>query len=710
MPDFGVAGNKRHSSVPEVFPGADETTPSRAEYFTWINNTNEGATAEQTLINFAFFRFLREKFGMQLDLYVFDAGAIDGAGFYGSTDSERFRRQFPEGFGPLAAAARKLGFRLGVWGGPDGFGDTPESARKRIEEMTALCRDHGFELFKFDLVCGSFVPEHETFFIEMLSRCRRYVPELILLNHRLPLSEAGLRHATTFLWEGAESYIDVHSFNPVTAPHHRAGALMRGLTPGLTRLAEDHGVCLSSCLDGWDDELILQAFGRSLILAPQIYGNPWLLRDSELPKLAGIFKLHRRFRDILVHADPLPERRYGPSAVSRGDGAQRFVTLRNLSWRPVERTIRLEELGLTEPAEVEVRSFHPRECRYGLFPLDGRVKVRIPPFRSFLLYAGRPLEGECSVPPDAVRDPEPVALGRLRQVEQPGDMAELYEAAAFAIDNNSLEQRSLERAGRSRYPAVRAARRAFFSQPAYRARMCADRNLFNADPGLLFGISPLMLDRISPERCCFRLDLGKCEAVDEVVLRTLSQTDLLPLLQENAVDAFVSGDLKEWRRVSFLACAGESRIPVGGRFRYLKLPVFPSRMVEVYALREGRRLSRAHWRANLFQEASVPEFKRIWRGVFRLPSLSGTRRLCVAVEGTFGQEAVCAAWRCGDEIGGFPDRAPSYPGNRWEYYTVPAVRNATFYLPVGRRFSGRELEVTLFCRNAARLRIDGYLI
>ena len=27
-----------------VFPGAGETTPSRSEYFSWINNTNEGAT------------------------------------------------------------------------------------------------------------------------------------------------------------------------------------------------------------------------------------------------------------------------------------------------------------------------------------------------------------------------------------------------------------------------------------------------------------------------------------------------------------------------------------------------------------------------------------------------------------------------------------------------------------------------------------------
>jgi len=31
-------------SCQPIYPGADERTPSRAQYFSWINNTNEGAT------------------------------------------------------------------------------------------------------------------------------------------------------------------------------------------------------------------------------------------------------------------------------------------------------------------------------------------------------------------------------------------------------------------------------------------------------------------------------------------------------------------------------------------------------------------------------------------------------------------------------------------------------------------------------------------
>ena len=40
----------------EVYPGADELSPSRAHYFTWINNTNEGPALGQTEANLNFFQ------------------------------------------------------------------------------------------------------------------------------------------------------------------------------------------------------------------------------------------------------------------------------------------------------------------------------------------------------------------------------------------------------------------------------------------------------------------------------------------------------------------------------------------------------------------------------------------------------------------------------------------------------------------------------
>ena len=270
-----VAFTIKAFSQQTVFPGADENTPSISEYFSWINNTNEGSTETQTLINLDFFEWLNKEYGMQLDIYAFDAGAIDGRRFYGNMESQRFKNQFPNGFQPIVKKAASMNTRLGLWGGPDGFGNSNKEEQERTRMMVSLCKDYNFMLFKMDAVCGQLRPEKYDAFDNMLTRCRQYSPDLILLNHRLELG-SGTKHSTTFLLGGKETYIDVHMSNTTCAPHHRASALAREIPPGLTRLTEDHGVCLSSCLDYWEDDLVLQAFNRNLILAPQIYGNPWL--------------------------------------------------------------------------------------------------------------------------------------------------------------------------------------------------------------------------------------------------------------------------------------------------------------------------------------------------------------------------------------------------------------------------------------------------
>jgi len=106
--------------------------------------TNEGSTEEQTMVNLDFFRWLHDEYGMVLDIYVISAGAIDKAGRYGKMDSDAFRRQFPNGFGPIDEKAKTMGTRLGTWGGPDGFVDTPEEEQARIDMLVGLCRDYEF--------------------------------------------------------------------------------------------------------------------------------------------------------------------------------------------------------------------------------------------------------------------------------------------------------------------------------------------------------------------------------------------------------------------------------------------------------------------------------------------------------------------------------------------------------------------------------------
>jgi len=356
-------------NVGQVFPGADETTPPLSYYETWINNTNEGSTEAQTLTNLRFFKWLHDEYGMKLDIYVVSAGAIDKAQWYGSMESDEFRKQFPRGFDPVYLMAKETGTRLGTWGGPDGFGNTPEEEKARTDMIVKLCRDYEFRLLKLDAVVGQLRDEKQEAFIRMMTECRKYSPDLILLNHRLNLSEEARKHATTSLWGGVETYIDVHLPNwEITAPHHRGSALSRDLVPGLKRLTEDHGVCLSSCLDYWEDDLILQAFNRSLILSPQIYGNPWFLRDDEYPKLARIYNLAKKYSPLLVKGLVLPEEKYGPKAVSRGDSKTRLITLRNLTWEPSEVNVKIgEETGITDNLIYQVRLLHPVERILGRY-------------------------------------------------------------------------------------------------------------------------------------------------------------------------------------------------------------------------------------------------------------------------------------------------------------------------------------------------------
>ncbi len=170
---------------------------------------------------------------------------------------------------------------------------------------------------------------------EAMQACRKYTPDLIVLNHRVDFGKAA-PYVTTNLWNGDETYIDVHMTNLQTATHNRASCISRGLVPGLERMLEDHGVCLSSCLDFWEDDLVMQAFNRCLLLAPELYGNPWFLRDDEYPRLARLFNIHRQYRDILINGMVLAEDQYGENAVSRGDENRRLITLSNLSWEPLK--------------------------------------------------------------------------------------------------------------------------------------------------------------------------------------------------------------------------------------------------------------------------------------------------------------------------------------------------------------------------------------
>lgn len=767
---FLMAGMLSCSTLMAQTPdgGADELTPARSEYFTWINNTNEGSTEEQTRINLEFFQWLNDRYGMQLDIYAFDAGAIDGSQHYGTDHSERFRKSFPNGFAPLSQLAARQGTRLGIWGGPDGFGNTEEEAQQRIDMMAGLVEKYNFWLFKMDAVCGQLRPEKYGYFSQLMQRVRRASPDFVLLNHRLNLGDA-TKYSTTFLLGGAETYVDVHLPNRITAPHHRASTIGRECPPNLTRLTEDHGVCISSCIDGWDDDLILQAFARNLILSPEIYGNPWLLRDDEYPRLAFIFNLHRQYRDILVRGMRLPEG-YGPEAVARGNENTRFLALRNLSWNTVKYKVRLdEEIGLMGQGRVQVRQYHPYCMDLGKHAYGQTVEVEVLPFHAALVKVtteperdavtvsgtpyrivcdkeGLPLEVELLGMPATkstaivnmqrgtklLLDGKPVGrrmnlkfdgtrltlpyhrqLPAMEECPVPNDGAALYFATVFAADNNALEARSLQRSGQTSIPQVKAARDAFFQQKAFRDRSLWDQFLFDGDPSTGFSLNNIHRDLIPHNTSSLMINLGSSMYMDTLVIECPDVYSLGQHKVEEGKQLFVSDDLIHWRQVDFIA---RTRMAIdmtkAGTWQYAKLSVPFGRMTEVYGIERGKRLSTDGWKVNnLFRDyyQAGLDMKRAWKSTFTLPEAAQGAYLCIAMNGRSGWENAWAALKVDGKYVGCPDRAPSFPSNVWEHLLAHTEENYTFYVPITSDMIGKPIEAYAMVLNDSAMQPEVWI-
>lgn len=757
--------NKQTRNFP--IAGADELTPSRSEYFSWINNTNEGSTEEQTLVDLAFFRYLLKTYSMHLDIYALDAGNLDGAGGgYDNPNGEKLRAQFPHGYGRIARAAQRMGTRLGVWGGADGYGTTEQEISARRKILVDLCKKHHFALFKFDTVCGELRLEMRKEFAKTMRLCRTYCPDLILLNHRNDLGEAS-KYATTFLWEGHETYADVHNYNPCTAPHNRACMFFRGNTPDLKRLTEDHGVCISSSPAYFEDELIYQAFGRCLILAPEIYGNPWLLKDSELPALARVFNLHRRHREILVHG-MLPDETLdlGDNAVLRGDERRRFLATGNGSWE--KRTIEIpldERIGLYPCASVCVTRRFPTEKLLGVFAFGAKIEVELPAFRAALFEIcdlevadvqlsgceyfvqrenkrGNILQAEilCGTPslfsphgaekklheevPD-VRVEEPQFLQELCPISVPDNAEELYETAMFFADNDPLEARSLRRAGETAIPEVRAAREMFFSQFSYRTR--------GIDPSIPFNGKDDAFDFKSRsyynfdgrkgfrvEGGCLRVDFREIQPADRIEIEYFEAETPLPEFEESKLcdHADISSDLRGWensplvrkeegreRELTYLAYYVDVPKTAKGKvvravysaaspFRFFRLDCPPDHIISIKRFAGEREIeSHSPHLTNLFAPYHCKKSKAARAGEIVLPHLPKHPYLAVAVEGETGNENVTCCLKYGGKLYAFPERAPAYPSNAFEYHVHPVEGFYTFFFPLKSEMEGGTVEI-----------------
>ncbi|MBO5256250.1 MAG: hypothetical protein J6C42_01950, partial [Clostridia bacterium] len=537
---------------------------------------------------------------------------------------------------------------------------------------------------------------------------------------------------------------------------NRAFLFNRGHVPGLQRLTEDHGVCISSCIDYFEDDLIYQAFSRSLILAPEIYGNPWLMRDDELPILANIYNLHRRYNSILVNGMELPDFK-GASTVVRGDGKRRFLTTGNATWEMQTYSVTLDEsLGLEPCESVSVVIRHPYVQYKGEFKYGETVEIPMSPFRAYLIEicdsavcddepancayqvirskdgvnqeiklvqadgdvvtkGGRTLyTGAAFDKTEAI----PQFLGTAEECDVPIDAETLYEATCFALDNDSLEKRALRRSGPTAIPEVQAARDAFFGQRTYVLRGCDSEFLFDKNPDTFFdGSSKYYAGGLRIDGGCMRIDLGEivdCDAIEIEYYSTNGNNTHQLKPQQAPASAEISSDLYGWNTVTLT----EDRDDGSYTMEYVRDSIHDiltddgHRRTAVYTggciryFRMPEPIDRVFaFRVMKNGEDITPasaKVNNLMASYSKKTTVSAkkvtvkpenTGRLAIAVNGKHGREGVYCAAKIDGQPAGFPERAPSYPSNVWEHLVRLQDHDNTYFMDITPDLVGREIEV-----------------
>lgn len=339
-------------------------------YFDWLCHDNSGPLESEILANFAALRKLKDLHGLQFDIYNSDAGLVESQNTYFPEYRPIFDRRFPKGLKTVAEKSAALNMSLGLWVGPDGFGESAADMKQRRDQLVSWVRDFNVGLYKLDSVVSPIAHKDRIILekkyqslADALTEARRINPSLVVINHRVNESPYMLTMTDCLLWKGQETYVDVHINNTSDSLYNRDCSINRDLTTEFFnvpfRQFEDHGICFNSCLEKWDNDLVSQAFGRASVLSPEMYGTFFFLSDDDYPKLARLIQLHKQSAPMLKRAFPLPD-----GDIAHSDGQSAMIVLRNPTWETKVTTITLDEsIGLKalRGAPLTVRQRHPHE-------------------------------------------------------------------------------------------------------------------------------------------------------------------------------------------------------------------------------------------------------------------------------------------------------------------------------------------------------------
>jgi hypothetical protein len=227
------------------------------------------------------------------------------------------------------------------------------------------------------------------------------------------------------------------------------------------------------------------------------------------------------------------------------------------------------------------------------------------------------------------------------------------------------------------------------------SRALWDRYLFDGELSTVFDSIGVGKD-IRIDGGCLRIDFGGPVTMDRLAIHT--QGDDQTLIRILMSGAEFSRDLIEWSRATEVIQHGDRLdiYPPPGEWRYFRMRHAPERSAEVEGFLKGQPLDRRRWTAsNLFAHPDAVPAVTAWSATVRVDEITPTSYLCVAVDGTHGQEGCYAAIRIGGRLVGAPDRAPSYPVNPWEYPVRRHESGYTYFFPLDQSMVGQDLEVVL---------------
>jgi hypothetical protein len=542
-------------------------------YFDWLVHASEGLKEVEYDQLLDYFVMLKKEFDIRFDIFCSDDGIFETRW---ATTFDLYQKQheslFPQGFKRMSDRMKSIGMEAGVWLGPDGFGETEVEEHARIDTVASLVREHGIGIIKMDTVVSRPVgddPYRNERYMRKLERlvdaCHEANPDIIIINHRISASPYILTMLDSTLWMGAESYPDHFLYND-DKPRlfTRFGSFGRGEPTyygAYSELLEDHGVCFNGFTEGWREELVVQALGRALMLAPEIYGTLFLLPDEDYRDLAKIMKLVEQFSGLLTRT----KYEVATGDFIHADGERALLCLVNDNWETKERELRINaEIGINgESARYEIICHFP-------FPEEvpntwyagwgGSVKVQLSPFQVCVLEI-RPatmqtddlMDTQSTEPvviatlPQQRMDRASISLGTFTQTEIREEDEITAELIRFQISSDPTEAQVLDRNEASQYDEVNACRQ-FFRNKLRKECFAIATNAWDGDPVTAWGDSPFWNDGDN----VWRLDTGALNMIARVEV-TLAELGPGPVIEwgkgrslPRSVVFEVSADAKEW--------------------------------------------------------------------------------------------------------------------------------------------------------------------